>query len=161
MVGFACGFRSLACGFRSRVRTNLFARVLKLPAEQNLVDDDEDLVEVVHEVDLPDVVEEVIQDLHEQMDRLQTRQLVIADVHAKNEVKPRVFAVDQLVLPELREWNAKMVSETDERTKLQTRDIDLRRADKPQSTPEEWLRGGVTDLPGSRPIGPEPSRLVG
>ncbi len=60
-------------------------------------------VEVVHEVDLLDVVEVVVQDFHEQVNELQVNQLVLVHVAAQREVKARVLAVNELVRAELRE----------------------------------------------------------
>ena len=80
------------------VQDDLLAALLELPAQHELVGDDEDLVEVVHQVQLPHVAEIVVQDLHEEVDDLQADQLVVRGVHAQGEVQPGVPPVDDLAV---------------------------------------------------------------
>lgn len=61
-----------------------------------------DLVEIEDDVELADVAEELVEELHEEVDRLEVRQLVVRHVHAHGEVQPRVAPVDELVALVLR-----------------------------------------------------------
>ncbi len=60
------------------------------------------LVEVEDQVQLADVVEVMVQDLHEQVHALEVGQLVVRDVHAQHEEEARIPPVDHLVRLELR-----------------------------------------------------------
>ena len=61
-----------------------------------------DLVEIEDDVELADVAEELVEELHEEVDGLEVRQLVVRHVHAHGEVQPRVAPVDELVALVLR-----------------------------------------------------------
>ncbi len=54
------------------------------------------LVKVEDNVELADVAEELVQELHKQMDGLQVRQLVVRHVHPQGKVQARVPPVNQL-----------------------------------------------------------------
>ena len=60
------------------------------------------LMEVKHQVQLAHVAEELVQELHEQVDGLEISQLVIAHVHAQAEEEASVSPVDDLVVAILR-----------------------------------------------------------
>ena len=66
-----------------------------------------DLVEVEHQIQLADVAEVMVQDLHKQVDGLQVGQLIVCDVHAQAEVEARIPPVDDLVGLELRSRRGK------------------------------------------------------
>mmetsp|Transcript_28919 Transcript_28919/g.64205 ORF Transcript_28919/g.64205 Transcript_28919/m.64205 type:complete len:200 (+) Transcript_28919:39-638(+) len=74
---------------------------LHLPCQDVLVQDAVHLVEVEHDVQLADVAEVLVQQLHEQVDGLHQQQLVVRSVRAEHEVQPRIPAVDELVALEL------------------------------------------------------------
>ena len=57
-------------------------RLLDFARQKELVDDEVNLVEVENEVELADVVEVVVEHLHEEVDRLERRELVVIHVHA-------------------------------------------------------------------------------
>ena len=82
---------------------DLLGGLLDLTGEEDLVEDGVDLVEVEDEVELADVAEEGVEDLDEEVDRLEVGQLVIVGVDAGAEEKPRVPPVHDLVRPELHE----------------------------------------------------------
>ena len=82
---------------------DLLGGLLDLAGEEDLVEDGVDLVEVEDEVELADVAEEGVEDLDEEVDRLEVRQLVVVRVHARAEEQPRVPPVHDLVRPELHE----------------------------------------------------------
>ena len=75
----------------------LFAAFLRLAAQNELVQDHENLVEVVNQVNLLDVVEVVVENLHEQVHQLQASELVVVDIDAEGEVQARVFTIHDLV----------------------------------------------------------------
>jgi hypothetical protein len=81
------------------------------------------LVEVEYEVELAHVAEEAVQHLHEQVDGLQVRKLVVRHVHAEGEEQARVPAVDDLVRAELRGSDAMTGKESD-RERGQCNDAD-------------------------------------
>ena len=60
-----------------------------------------DLVEVEDEVQLADVVEVLVENLHKVMDGLQVVEVVVVDVNTDTEVEPGVSPVDNLEVPEL------------------------------------------------------------
>lgn len=82
---------------------DLFARLLDLSRQEDLVEDGVDLVEVEDEVELADVAEEGVEHLDEEVDRLEVRKLVVVGVDARAEEQPRVSPVHDLVVPELDE----------------------------------------------------------
>lgn len=82
---------------------DLLASLLDLAGEEDLVEDGVDLVEVEYEVELAHVAEEGVQDLDEEVDGLQIRQLVVVGVYARAEEQAGVSPVYDLVVPELDE----------------------------------------------------------
>lgn len=80
---------------------NLFARLLNLARQEDLVQDGVDLVEVEHEVELADVAEKGVEDLDEKVDGLEVGELVVVGVDAGAEKETGVPAVDDLVVAEL------------------------------------------------------------
>lgn len=58
-------------------------------------------MEVENEVELAHIAEEMVQDLHEQVDGLQVDQLIVIEVDTEGEEESCVSAVDDLVCPEL------------------------------------------------------------
>lgn len=72
-----------------------------LPGQEHLVHDRVDLVEVEHEVQLADVVEVLVEHLHEVVDGLQVAEIVVVHVHADAEVQPCVAPVHDLEVTEL------------------------------------------------------------
>ena len=75
----------------------LFASLLGLSTKNELVQNHENLVKIVHEVNLLDVVEVVIKYFYEEVYQLKIDQLVLAHVDAHREEKPGVLAVHKLV----------------------------------------------------------------
>ena len=82
---------------------DLLGGLLDLTGEEDLVEDGVDLVEVEDEVELADVAEEGVEDLDEEVDRLEVGQLVIVGVDAGAEEEAGVPPVDDLVVAELDE----------------------------------------------------------
>ena len=72
-----------------------------LAGEEHLVEDAVDLVKVEDQVQFAHVLEVRVQDLDEQVDRLQVGQLVVVRVDAHAKVQARVPPVDDLVVAEL------------------------------------------------------------
>jgi hypothetical protein len=66
------------------------------PAHDDLVQDVVDLVGVEDEVQLADVLEALVEHLHEHLDQIQDAQLALRLVHRKDKVERRVVPVDQL-----------------------------------------------------------------
>ena len=60
------------------------------------------LVEVEDQVELTDVAEELIQDLHKVVDGLQVAEVVVLQVQTEAEVQPSVPSVDNLEVTELK-----------------------------------------------------------
>lgn len=58
-------------------------------------------MEIEYQVQLADIAEVVIQDLHKQMYALQVCQLIISNIDAEAEEQPSIPAVDDLVALEL------------------------------------------------------------
>lgn len=82
---------------------DLFASLLDLAGEEDLVEDGVDLVEVEDEVELADVAEEGVEDLDEEVDGLEVGELVVVGVDAGAEEQARVPPVHDLVVAELDE----------------------------------------------------------
>lgn len=82
---------------------DLLASLFDLASKEDLVEDGVDLVEVEDEVELAHVAEEGVQDLDEEVDGLEIRQLVVVGVDARAEEEARVPSVHHLVVPELDE----------------------------------------------------------
>jgi hypothetical protein len=80
---------------------DLFASLLDLAGEEDLVKDGVDLVKVEDEVELADVAEEGVEDLDEEVDGLEVGELVVVCVDAGAEEEAGVAAVDDLVGAEL------------------------------------------------------------
>lgn len=78
------------------------ARLLHLAGEVDLVEDGEDLVEVEDEVELAHGCEELVEQLHEEVDRLQIHQLVVVHVKTEREVQAGITTVHDLEATELR-----------------------------------------------------------
>ena len=72
--------------------------LLHLAREEELVEDHVDLVEVEDEVELAHVAKELVEELDEEVDRLEVEQLVVGHVDAQREEEARVPPVDELVL---------------------------------------------------------------
>lgn len=62
----------------------------------DLVDDVMHSVDVEDEVELADVLEAVVEGLHEDLDEVEDAELALARVHGEDEVQGRVVAVDEL-----------------------------------------------------------------
>ena len=84
------------------VQDRLLRRLLHLAREEELVEDHVDLVEVEDEVELAHVAKELVEELDEEVDRLEVEQLVVGHVDAQREEEARVPPVDELVLRVLR-----------------------------------------------------------
>ena len=84
------------------VQNRLLRRLLHLAREEELVEDHVDLVEVEDEVELAHVAKELVEELDEEVDRLEVEQLVVGHVDAQREEEARVPPVDELVLRVLR-----------------------------------------------------------
>lgn len=82
---------------------DLFARLLNLAGQEDLVENSIDLVEVEDEIQLADVAEEGIEDLDEEVDGLEVGELVVVGVDAGAEEQAGVAAIDDLVVAELDE----------------------------------------------------------
>lgn len=82
---------------------DLLARLLDLAGEEDLVKNGVHLVKVEDEVELADVAEEGVEDLDEEVDGLEKRELVVVCVDAGAEEEAGVAAVDDLVVAELDE----------------------------------------------------------
>lgn len=80
---------------------DLLARLLDLACQEDLVEDGVDLVEVEDQVKLADVAEEGVEDLDEEMDGFEERELVVVGVDAGAEEEAGVAPVDDLVVAEL------------------------------------------------------------
>ena len=80
---------------------DLFASLLDLPGQEDLIEDGVDLVEVEDEVELADVAEEGVEDLYEEVDGLEVGELVVVGVDAGAEEEAGIPAVDDLVVAEL------------------------------------------------------------
>ena len=80
------------------VEDRLLRRLLHLAREEELVEDHVDLVEVEDEVELAHVAKELVEELDEEVDRLEVEQLVVGHVDAQREEEARVPPVDELVL---------------------------------------------------------------
>ncbi len=63
------------------------------------------LVKIEHQIQLADIAEVMVQNLHKQVDRLEIRQLVVSHVNTHAEVKPSIPPVDDLVRFELRKYS--------------------------------------------------------
>lgn len=82
---------------------HLLTRLLNLPRQKHLIQDGINLIKVEHQIQLTHIPKEGIQNLDEEVDGLQVRQLVVVGVDAGAEEQPRVPPVDDLVVPELDE----------------------------------------------------------
>lgn len=82
-------------------QNHLFARLLDLAGEEDLIENGIDLVEVEDKIELADVAEEGVEDLDEEVDGLEVGELVVVGVDAGAEEEPRVAAVDDLAVAEL------------------------------------------------------------
>ena len=80
------------------VQDRLLRRLLHLAREEELVQDHVDLVKVEDKVELAHVPEELVEELDEEVDRLEVEQLIVVHVHAQREKEPGVPPVDELVL---------------------------------------------------------------
>ena len=84
----------------------LLTRLRNLPRQHELVQNVVNLVEVKHNVQLANVGEVRVEELHEEVNRLEVEEFVVRDVDGDGEEETGVPAVDELVvivLDELRE----------------------------------------------------------
>lgn len=99
----SCGARGLrmARAMRGGAIT-LLRGFLHLARQEELVQDHVDLVEVEDQVQLAHIAEELVEQLDEEVDRLEVEQLVVIHIDAKGEEQPGITAVDELVVGVLR-----------------------------------------------------------
>ena len=76
---------------------DLFARLLYLAADNELVQYAVGFVEAKHEIELAHILKVMVQDLHEQVDALQDEQFVITEINPKHKEQTGVSPRDKLV----------------------------------------------------------------
>ena len=84
------------------MQDRLLRRLLHLSREEEFIKDHVHLVKVEDEVELAHIAKELVEELDEEVDRLEVEQLVVGHVDAQREEEARVPPVDELVLRVLR-----------------------------------------------------------
>lgn len=77
-------------------------RLANLARQEHFIDDRVDFVEVEHQIQLANVVEVFVENFHEIVNRLQITQIVIIHVHANTEIQPRISAINNFEVAELK-----------------------------------------------------------
>lgn len=75
---------------------DLLTRLFNLTSKKHFIQDSIDLVEIEHQIQFTDIAEELVENLDEEMDGLEIRQLVVVGIHAHAEEETGVPAVDDL-----------------------------------------------------------------
>ena len=81
--------------------THLFARLLKLTANDELIEYQVHLVEVEDKIELTDILEVLVENLDKEVNRLERHQFVVCHVAADGEEESSVPPVNELIRAEL------------------------------------------------------------
>ena len=106
-----------------RQRTHLFARLLKLTANDKLIEYQVHLVEVKDEIELTDILEVLVENLDKEVNCLERHQFVVRHVAADGEEESSIPPVNELVRAELY-TKTKKNAYTYTHTHTQTTDIE-------------------------------------
>ena len=106
-----------------RQRTHLFARLLKLTANDKLIEYQVHLVEVKDEIELTDILEVLVENLDKEVNCLERHQFVVRHVAADGEEESSIPPVNELVRAELY-TKTKKNADTYTHTHTQTTDIE-------------------------------------
>ena len=86
--------------FFQSIQNHFLAGFLHFSSQNEFVEDEIDFMKVEDEVQLADILKEMVQNLHEEMNRLQQCELVIGDITADGEEESSIALVYDLVCAE-------------------------------------------------------------
>lgn len=84
-------------------QNHLFAGLLQLSSQKDLVQNRVDLVKVEHQIQLANVAEKRIQNLHKQMNCLQIEQFIVTFIDHNAEKQASIASVNYLVIVQFHE----------------------------------------------------------